>query len=430
MSIRTRRWTTRKGEQREAYIVDYYDKAGKRHIETFEKLKDAKARQNEIGVDIKDGVHVPRSTSITVAEACDVWLEDRRAFRDEDGNPLEESTLKQYGEHIRLHIKPSVIGKTKLADLTGPHLKQFATSLIKGGASAAMQKKVMASLSSVLSCAYESGYINRLIAVGRKGKKNGSKRHKKHLEIGVDIPTVEEIQRFLKALDGSTWRPFFVLAINTGMRASEMRGLKWANVELGKDKGVIHVRERADYKNRIGSPKSATSRRDIPIGPVVVNALKEHLLKATDKTGLVFPTRDAKEGAEQRTGGKPQSVSNIYKRVLAPLMIKAGLTVPVLDEKGRPVMAVDKKGEPVLDEAGNPVPAVEPKYSGLHAFRHFHASMLINPVGRGGRGMDPKEVQERLGHSTLAMTMDVYGHLFPKKGDDTRIAEAELALLG
>jgi integrase len=93
-------------------------------------------------------------------------------------------------------------------------------------------------------------------------------------------------------------------------------------------------------------------------------------------------------------------------------------------------MKVDKKGEPVLDDAGRPMREVEPKYTGLHEFRHLHASMLINPEGRGGRGFDPKEVQERMGHSTLAMTMDTYGHLFPKKKDDERIAAAELALIG
>jgi integrase len=431
MSIRTRKWTTRKGEAREAYIVDYYDKAGKRHIETYEKLKDAKARENEIGVDIKDGVHVPRSTSITVAEAGTAWIEHCKVKR-RNGKPLEPTTIAQYEQHVRLHITPN-IGKRKLADLSVPDIDAFAIKLLKDGMEHAMQKKVMASLSALLKRACKAGNVNRNVADlwGRNDSEGG--RHKKQVTPGVDMPTIPEIQQFIKALSGSPWRAFFITAIYTGMRASELRGLSWKNVTLGKDTGVVHVRERADIHHTIGSPKSETSTRDIPIGPVVVNALKEHLLKAKDKTGLVFPTKEAKKGDGngngERKGGKVQSHSNLRQRVLMPLMVKAGLTVPVLGEDDKPVMKVDKKGEPMLDDAGKPAPEVAAKYTGLHCFRHFYASWLINPVDRGGRGMPPKVVQQRLGHATLAMTMDTYGHLFPKD-DDEHIAEAELALLG
>jgi integrase len=69
------------------------------------------------------------------------------------------------------------------------------------------------------------------------------------------------------------------------------------------------------------------------------------------------------------------------------------------------------------------------KYTGLHALRHFYASWCINRKEDGGIGLPPKSVQVRMGHSTLAMTMDTYGHLFPR-GDDTKeLAEAEGALL-
>ena len=72
----------------------------------------------------------------------------------------------------------------------------------------------------------------------------------------------------------------------------------------------------------------------------------------------------------------------------------------------------------------------KPKYTGLHSLRHFYASWCINPIDRGGQGLPPKVVQERLGHSSIVMTMDTYGHLFPA-GDDTRkrLADAERALL-
>jgi integrase len=71
-----------------------------------------------------------------------------------------------------------------------------------------------------------------------------------------------------------------------------------------------------------------------------------------------------------------------------------------------------------------------PKYTGPHALRHFFASWCINPFDRGGQGLPPKVVQHLLGHSTLAMTMDTYGHLFPADEDAyRRLADAERALL-
>jgi integrase len=410
-SIRTRKWTTRKGEKREAYVVDYYDKAGKRHIETFDKLKDAKARQNEIGVEIKDGVHVPRSTSITVGEACDLWVEDRKAYRDPDsGRSLEPTSIAGYEQHVRLHIKPR-IGTIKLADFTGPHFKAFTTRLIqdKNAVSPAMTKKVANSLTMALGFAFEAGYINRNIAASKRAKK-GNGRHKTRPEIGIDIPTPAEIQAFLKVLHNDEdklakdWRAFFVLAINSGMRASELRGLRWKNVKLDKDRGVIQVRERADIHHQLGSPKSESSERDIPIGASVVKALKEHKLKTanTADDALVFPTREAKKGDNKRVGGGVQPHANIRQRALIPLWIKAGVTAPKLDGNDKPV--VDKDGAPVLTA----------KYTGLHSFRHYFASWLLNPPARGGLGKTIMEAKTLLGHGTTAMTTDTYGHLLPQ----------------
>ena len=74
------------------------------------------------------------------------------------------------------------------------------------------------------------------------------------------------------------------------------------------------------------------------------------------------------------------------------------------------------------------VPAVtaalgEPKYTGMHVFRHFYASWCID------RGLPPKVIQERLGHSSITMTFDRYGHLFPRVDDSHEIEAAELAVV-
>jgi integrase len=104
---------------------------------------------------------------------------------------------------------------------------------------------------------------------------------------------------------------------------------------------------------------------------------------------------------------------------LKPTMIRAGLTKPVLDREGKPM--IGKDGQVVL----------RAKYTGLHALRHFYASWSINRVEDGGLGLPSMVVQKRLGHSSIMMTMDVYGHLFPR-GDDhaEQMEAAEQRLLG
>jgi len=80
-------------------------------------------------------------------------------------------------------------------------------------------------------------------------------------------------------------------------------------------------------------------------------------------------------------------------------------------------------GAGVLDREGGP------KY-GLHAFRHFFASWCINPKDRGGRALSAKEVQTLLGHETIQITMDIYGHLFPRGDDQAELDASTKRLLG
>jgi integrase len=68
------------------------------------------------------------------------------------------------------------------------------------------------------------------------------------------------------------------------------------------------------------------------------------------------------------------------------------------------------------------------KYTGLHCLRHFYASWLINRPAKGGLGLPPKEVQERLGHASITLTMDTYGHLFESEDDGKELAAAEAKL--
>ncbi|WP_455918785.1 tyrosine-type recombinase/integrase [Ensifer canadensis] len=410
MSVRRREWTTPKGAEKSAWVVDYFDMNGKRRLKTFAKKKDADSFAATAKVEVREGIHVADSASATIEAAGKLWLASASAAG------LERATVMDYERHLRIHIVP-FLGSTKLSSLSIAKVRAFEDELRDAGRSSAMLKKVLVSLGTLVSDAQERGLVGRNVVRDLKGRrgageKRQEKRQKGRLKIGVDIPTREEVKALVVPLTGR-WRPLILVATFCGLRASEIRGLRWQDVDL--EKREIRVHQRADRFNDIGKPKSVSGERAVPAPPMVINALHEWKLscpkKDTGKTDadgekimvldLVFPNGT----------GKVEQLNNILRRGLHPAWIAAGVAI----DNGE----VDKDGKPVL----------EPKYTGLHALRHFYASWCINRRADGGLELPPKMVQERLGHSSIMMTMDVYGHLFPRGDDGDEMAEAERAFL-
>ena len=169
------------------------------------------------------------------------------------------------------------------------------------------------------------------------------------------------------------------------MRASELRGLRWKDVDLKKNE--LHVRQRADRYNTIGVPKSESGERTVPFPPIVSNCLREWKLACPrNDLDLVFPT----------SRGNIEHHKNIVRFGLIPALTRAGLKT---------------------------------RY-GFHSLRHFYASWSINRKIDGGLELPVKVLQERLGDSSITMTADRYGHLFPRGDDAADLAHAERSLLG
>jgi integrase len=105
------------------------------------------------------------------------------------------------------------------------------------------------------------------------------------------------------------------------------------------------------------------------------------------------------------------------------------LVFPASNGRVTPYQTLRWKFDAVQVAAGIAPSIAEPKY-GLHSLRHFFASWCINQRSDGGLGLPIKAVQERLGHSSIQMTGDVYGHLFPALDDGAELAQAERALIG
>jgi integrase len=370
-SVRKRTWQTKTGEK-SAWVVAYTLK-GKQHLKTFRTKREATAWRAEMQHEVKEGIHTPATASISVAEAGALWL----AQAAMDG--LEASTVMQYRQHLDYHIAP-FLGHVKLAELAPASIQEFRNRLIGEGRSHVMAKKVITSLGAILAAAMATGRVARNVVreqtrQQRTRERRLEKRHDKRLDVGVDLPTKDEIRAMLGAAQGR-WRPLVVTAVFTGLRASELRGLTWADVDLDVDldRATLRVRQRADRWNKIGSPKSATSQREVPLAPMVVNTLKEWRLACPKgEANLVFPNRV----------GKIETLPSIHRRGLGPLQVAAGLTTD----------------------------PIHPKY-GLHSLRHAAASLFIE------QGFSPKRVQALMGHSSIQMTFDTYGHLFPSKDDD------------
>ena len=123
MSVRKRAWTTSKGERKEAWIVDYADQDGERHIQTFNRKKEADEYHATVSVDIRQGIHTPHSKSVTVAAAAEDWI------KSVELDNRERSTIEYYRNHVDRHINPS-IGQEKLAKLTTPRIQTFRDDLL------------------------------------------------------------------------------------------------------------------------------------------------------------------------------------------------------------------------------------------------------------------------------------------------------------
>jgi integrase len=162
--------------------------------------------------------------------------------------------------------------------------------------------------------------------------------------------TREEIKALVSALHGR-WRPLLLTAIFTGLRASELRGLRWPNVDLSKRE--LHVRERADEYKQLGRPKSGSGERAVPLTPMVVNALREWKLQCPkSELGIVFPT------AKGDIAGLP----SIVRRGLVPAQFAAEVTIEMPGAHGTPIKRA--------------------KYPGLHALRHLFLRQLVHQPAR------------------------------------------------
>jgi integrase len=206
------------------------------------------------------------------------------------------------------------------------------------------------------------------------------------------VLTKSEVRTFLAAAREDRLSALFELAASSGMRPGEYLGLKWEDVDLKK--GTVTVRRSltypADGKWYFSDPKTKRSRRTIPLPASTVKALRQHKRKQRKERSDLGAAWHHHDLVFTTTNGNAIAHSNLVRRNFARSMKRAGLgTWEGEDDRKRFV----------------------PKIS-IYDLRHTHATLLLQD------NVNPKIVSERLGHSTVVITLDTYSHVLPTMQQD------------
>lgn len=310
----------------------------------------------------------------TLADYLSRWLAEVVA------HTVRPKTLENYSRVVRVHVLPS-LGKKRLQRLSAQDLAGLYSRLLDGGLSPSSVGVVHRVIHRALTQA------ERWDLVGRNVADLVDPPRAPHRE--MQALTAEQCGRFLAAASKERLYALYALALGTGMRQSELLGLRWLDVDL--DDGAVTVRQqltRIPHKGySFSEPKSARSRRTLALPSFVVAALREHRKRQLEERliagsewrdlGLVFTN----------AFGAPLEATNLIKRSYAPLLERAGL------------------------------PRIR-----FHDLRHTAATLLLS------QGENIKLVAEQLGHADVALTLRVYGHVLPHQ---QRAAATKLdALLG
>jgi integrase len=293
-----------------------------------------------------------------VRDYLESWLNDtaRRSIRG--------TTFAGYERMIRLHINP-IIGDLRVARLAADHLDNLYTQLLDKGLAPKSVSLIHALLHRALSHAQRRGAV----AVNAATNVDPPRIPNREFQ----ALSADEAVHLLDASRGDRLHALYVVALTCGLRQAELLGLRWRDVDL--DGAVLAVRQQV-YRLAgewvFSEPKTTKGRRTISLSAMAVEALRQHRVRQAEERlrvgadwqdyDLVFPNHL----------GRPIEKQNLMRRSFRPLLGRAGL----------PPMR-------------------------FHDLRHSAATLLL------AEGVHPKVVQERLGHSTIAVTMDVYSHVMP-----------------
>jgi integrase len=319
--------------------------------------KDAERLLRQRLSEIDDGAFIEPS-KLTVAQFLEQWLKDYAATH------VRPKTLEGYESIIRVHVVPA-FGSVPLAKLTPTPIQALYASMLERGRSATRVERVHRCLREALHHGVKWGLLVRNVADAV------SPPRPKHKEMVTLAPS--DAARLMDAVRGTVLEPWIGLALYTGLRRSEVAGLKWADVDLaGGSLSVMRTLQRVTGKGLLTQPpKTARSKRKVALSAEVAALLKRHRAAQLERrlhAGPAWEDGDWLFSDEIGRPLRPDTMSHQFAKLARSL----GLAT-----------------------------------ARLHDLRHTHASLLLS------QGVHPKIVSERLGHSTVSMTLDRYSHVLP-----------------
>lgn len=329
---------------------------GKRVQKTFKTQKEAKAWRKEMLHQIEDGLTY-KGANYSLGMYLKEWLDGKRSS-------IKPHTHEQYDQVVKTHINP-YLGKVKLKDIESFQIQRFYNEKLKNGTS----ESTVYLIHRVLRCALRQAYAMGLIPRNPISPIKSPKPKKKEMRTYNDY----QARDLLRAAEGTDLEALLFVELATGLRIGEIIGLKWSDLDM--ETGTLRICRQVQRVKDVGlvfsEPKSEKSRRLIILGPEAIKRLQKHAdrqyqqkLFAGDRwmeNDLIFPN----------TIGKPKEQNRLLKdfKILA-------------------------------DAAG--LPRIR-----FHDLRHTAATLMLQEE------VNPKIVQEILGHSDINLTLNTYSHVLP-----------------
>ena len=337
-----------------------------RHFENVRGTKrDAQRRLAELTITVEQGTYIKQQKHMTLAFWLRQWI---------DGyvlSNLAEKTRESYTHELINYVIPS-LGNIKLSELRPSNINGYIAKALTQGRklrNGGLSKRTVQYHYRILSKSLDDAVRAGLLSVNPcKSISPPRDAHKTIPAFGPD-----ELDKLITALKQSNFYLYYYTLLLTGLRRSELLALKWNEVDLELASiYVSHSLHRLDDGTIvIKEPKTARSRRPVDLPVSLVTLLRQY--------------KDSQKMERLMLGGKLSEDDFIFSHA---------------DGKPLNPSTVTHTFAKIIKRAG--LPSIR-----LHDLRHIHATMLLKA------GVHPKVVQERLGHSSITTTLDIYSHTVP-----------------
>lgn len=377
----------------QAHVWSARDK--KRIWKSFPTLAAAKAWRHDAYGGLRLGT-MKAPTQTRLRDAAEAWLAGVKdgTIRTRSGDDYKPSVVRGYESALRKEILPQ-LGGARLSDIRRPDLQDLADRMLASGLDPSTVRNHLMPLRAIYRRAVTRGEVAVNPTAGLELAAVRGKRDR--------IASPVEALTLLSALPEGD-RALWASAFYAGLRRGELMALRWGDVDLAA--GIIRVERSRDEKDGAIEPKSAAGRRTVPIPAVLRDYLDEYKLRLGRDEGLVFGS----------TADRPFTPSNIRLRAQRAWARTLACGHP---KAGDPDHAESAKPTWFCAECNESRPAIDP--IGLHECRHTFASLMI------GAGVNAKTLSTYLGHSSITITFDRYGHLMPgNEGEAAALLDAYL----